>query len=354
MAQPKFSRWMDGSGPESDIVLSSRVRLARNLRHTPFPHLLDESSGERVLTLLEQAVRETTHGWGLEFHRLSESTSLERQVLVEKHLISPALAQEPIRLEAVAIDAGESISIMVNEEDHLRIQVMLPALQLSEAWNVANRVDDALETRLPIAFDRRLGYLTACPTNLGTGMRASVMVHLPALILTRQAAQVFSTLAQLGVVVRGLYGEGTEALGHIFQISNQVSLGLSEEEFVHNLAVVAQQVVGSERQAREHLKQHAGVQLADRVSRAWGILSHAKILSSEEALRLLSEVKLGEDLGLLDAPLSTSFSRLAVMTRPGVLQMTAGRELGPMERDELRASVIREELTANRSPKEGA
>lgn len=350
MSQAGFSRfnqwshWMEGKGLESDIVLSSRIRLARNLRQLPFPHRLDEGQAETTLARLEETLQAMHDRWHLDFYRLAEVSPLERQVLVEKHLVSPQLVQEPVRYQAVAIDPRESISIMINEEDHLRLQVVLPALSLQEAWQVANRVDDALEEHLDFAFDEKWGYLTACPTNLGTGMRASVMVHLPALVLMRQVAQVFTTLSQLGMVARGLYGEGTDALGNIFQISNQVSLGLSEEEFLHNLSVVAQQVVGSERHARQHLVREAGVRLADRVARAYGILTHARILSSDEALRLLSEVKLGADLGIVPALSRASFAQLAVLTQPGFLQLKAGRTLNPLERDELRAKLIREQL----------
>ncbi len=251
------------------------------------------------------------------------------------------LGQEPVPYDAVAIDERESVRIPMNEADHLRIQVVLPGLQLGESWDVANRLDDAIEQHVDYAFDARSGYIAACPTNIGTAMRASVMMHLPALVLTHQASQVFTTLAQLGMVVRGLYGEGSEALGNIFQVSNQVSLGLSEEEFIHNLTIVTQQIVGRERHARQHLLQNAGVAMADRVGRAWGLLTHARIISSEEALRLLSEVKIGSDLGLLNAPHAATYAQLTVETRPGFLQMTAGRELSAAERDQLRADNLR-------------
>lgn len=337
----KYSQWMDGTGPDADIVLSCRVRLARNLLATPFPHRMDDGQAQTMLARVEEAVHRLESGWHLTFSRLSNLTPISRQVLVEKHLVSPMLVQEPIRYEAVAIDDRESISIMINEEDHLRIQVVLPGLQLNECWKAANQLDDALEQHVDYAFDPKSGYITACPTNIGTAMRASVMIHLPALVLTHQASQVFTTLAQLGMVVRGLYGEGSEALGNIFQISNQVSLGLSEEEFIHNLTVVTQQIVGRERHARQHLLQNAGTALADRVGRAWGLLTHARIMSSEEALRLLSEVKLGSDLDLIEAPGAATYAQLTVATRPGFLQMEAGRELNPLERDQLRADNLR-------------
>ncbi|MCY0879265.1 MAG: protein arginine kinase [Firmicutes bacterium] len=345
---PGFSQWMSGTGPESEIVLSSRIRLARNLAGIPFPHRMSEEQGRAMLERVEAAIQSLNPGWHMTFRRLTELTALERQVLMEKHLVSPQLIQEPVRFEAVALDDREGISIMVNEEDHLRIQVLMPGLQLEEAWQIANRVDDMLEQHLDYAFDETRGYLTAWPTNLGTGLRASVMLHLPALVMTRQAPQVFTTLAQLGMVVRGLYGEGSEALGNIFQISNQVSLGLTEEELIHNLAVVAQQIVGREKNARDHLKGSAGIALADRVGRAWGILTNARVMTSDEALKLLSDVKLGADLGLMDGALPYTFPQLTLMTRPSFLQVEAGHELAPEERDRMRANTLREHLAGKR------
>jgi protein arginine kinase len=344
MDEGRWSLWMTGSGPEHDVVLASRVRLARNVAGYAFPNSLGPEQGERLTGEIAQAVDELESQWHLRLKRLQDVTALERQVLVEKHLASPLLVADPIRFEALATDDRESISIMVAEEDHLRMQVLLPGLQLEEAWIVADRLDDDLEQRLTWAFDAKLGYLTTYPTNLGTGMRASVMVHLPALVLTRQAGPVFGALAQMGVVVRGLYGEGSEGEGHIFQISNQVSLGRTEEELVHSLMMVAQQVVGRERLAREQLEKSAPVGLADRVGRAFGVLSHARVLSSEEALRLLSDVQLGIDLGHVKPFRDATFAEMVSMTRPGLLQAMAGRELDPGARDMLRAEVIQQHL----------
>jgi len=337
---------MENRGPESDIVLSSRVRLARNLAQTPFPQRLEGEQGTAVMSQIAEAVDRLKPDWQLKWWPLSDLGGIDRQVLVEKHLASPALVQDPVRFEGVVIDPSETVSVMVNEEDHLRLQVFLPGLQLAEAWQVANRLDDELEGVLDFSYDANFGYLTACPTNLGTGLRASVMVHLPALVLSRQVPQLFTALAQIGVVVRGLYGEGSDVAGNIFQISNQVSLGLSEEELIHNLSVVAEQIVGRERNARQRLSQSHALELADRVGRAWGVLTHARIISSEEALRLLSDVKLGEDLGLLTVPGQATFSELALMTRSGYLMKAAGMELGPGERDELRAGILRRNLLA--------
>lgn len=341
----RFSEWMSETGPDKDIVLSSRVRLARNLREIAFPERMNKTQAESLLNTLQNVVKNLGAGWKLHMTNLVDLSSIDRTVLVEKHLASPMLIQEPVQHKAVAIDDRESISILINEEDHLRIQVLLPALQLDQAWRVATQIDDALEAHLDFAYSSRSGYLTACPTNLGTAMRASVMIHLPALVLTRQAPQVFTTLSQIGMVVRGLYGEGSEALGNIFQISNQVSLGLSEHEFIHNLSLVAQQIVGRERHARQHLLENAGIVLADRVSRAWGTLTHARILSSEEALKLLSEVKLGQDLGILTKEGDATFAQLTVMTRPAFLQQQEGRPLSARERDEIRATTLRAYLS---------
>ncbi len=335
---------MNGRGPEGEIVLSSRIRLARNLAGFPFPHRMNDAQGQAMLAKVEEAFHQVEPGWDLHFRRLESLSPLERELLMEKHLVSPLLIQNPIRYEGAALDDRESISVMVNEEDHLRIQVLLPGLQLEEAWQAANRLDDTLEQTLDIAYDESRGYLTAWPTNLGTGLRASVMLHLPALVMTRQASQVFTTLAQVGIVVRGLYGEGSEALGNIFQISNQVSLGLTEEELVHNLTVVAQQIVGREQSARQHLAANAALALADRVGRSWGILTNARVMTSDEALRLLSDVQLGLDLNLLEGPLPCTFPQLTLMTRPAFLQVEAGRELSPGERDQIRASTLRRHL----------
>jgi protein arginine kinase len=340
----KLSEWMRGTGPEGDVVLASRVRLARNLKGLPFPHAMDDTQAESLESKLHAWLQEQGDNWHLSMTPLAQLSPLERQLLVEKHLASPLLVADPIRHEAVITDDRESLSVMVAEEDHLRLQVLLPGLQLEEAWRAADQLDDTLEARLDWAFDSRLGYITACPTNLGTGLRASVMVHLPGLVLTRQAGPVFHTLAQMGVVVRGLYGEGSEAEGAIFQISNQVSLGRPEEDIVHNLAVVADQVVGRERVAREQLAKSAQIAVSDRVGRAFGILSHCRVLSSEEALRLLSDVELGIELGHLPRFDGATFAELLSLTRPAMLQAAAGRELDPGARDIMRAELIQRHL----------
>jgi protein arginine kinase len=338
--------WMQTRGPEGDVVMASRVRLARNLTGFPFPVHLDAARGRAMTDQVAEAVAGLPGDWALNIVRLETLAPLDRQILVEKHLASPLLVADPIRYEAVVTDRRETISVMVGEEDHLRLQVLLPGLQLEQAWTVADRLDDALESKLDFAFDAARGYLTAYPTNVGTGLRASVMVHLPALTLTREAGGLFHTLAQAGVVVRGLYGEGSEGRGSIFQISNQVSLGRSEDEMVHALTVVAEQVVGRERHAREQLGRSASVAVADRVGRAFGVLGHARVLTSEEALHLLSDVQLGISLGLVPDFKDATFSELVSLTRPGLLQRQAGRELDAGERDRIRADMIQAHLAS--------
>lgn len=338
---------MEANGPEAGVVLSSRIRLARNLAALPFPHQMNETQAEQLIRQVEAGVKEINL-MGLDskvaLYRLAETPSLERQVLVDKHLISPQQAQEA-RGKAVAISADEAISIMVNEEDHLRIQVLAPGLQLKETWKLASTVDDALEQKLDYAFHAHRGYLTACPTNVGTGLRASVMMHLPGMVLTHQAGRLFHNLSQLGLVVRGLYGEGTEAAGHIFQISNQTSLGKAEEEVIEQLEGVTQKVIQVEQEARRHLFSEMRIQIEDRVGRAHGVLANARIITSEEAMKLLSDLRLGIDLGLLPKLNNRTMNELMVAMQPASLQMAAGKELNPLDRDVRRAAMFRSRLS---------
>jgi protein arginine kinase len=343
------SKWMEAAGAHAEVVLSSRIRLARNVTAIPFPHGMSAAQAEQLVAQVEAGVKEINL-MGLssrvELYRLADTPALERQVLVDKHLISPQQAQSA-RGKAVAISDDESISIMVNEEDHLRIQCLAPGLQLKETWGMASLVDDALEQRLDYAFHAKRGYLTACPTNVGTGLRASVMMHLPGLVLTQQAGRLFHSLAQLGLVVRGLYGEGTEAAGHIFQISNQTALGKAEEEIVQHLDAVAHKVIEAEKQARKHLFREMRLQLEDRIGRAFGTLSTARILTSEEAMKLLSDVRLGIDMGLFPKLNHLTMNELMVAMQPAFLQKAEGRELNALERDERRASMIRTRVAAS-------
>jgi len=339
------SKWMEGSGANGDIVISSRIRLARNLKGIPFPQQLGEEDASAVKKMVKNAVAaEVIKDFPtVDFTSLTELDMMQKQILVEKHLISPNLL-EHARYGAVALDQDEAVSIMVNEEDHLRIQCLLPALQLNEAWRTADKVDNGLEKTLDYAFDENFGYVTACPTNVGTGMRASVMLHLPGLVTTKRAGKFFSALSQVGLVVRGLYGEGTEALGNLFQISNQISMGRTEEEIINNLSGITQKIVDQERETRQLLKDELGISLEDRVWRAYGTLRYARVMSAEKALSLLSQVRLGIDLGLIDGLDPRILTELMVMLQPGCLQRIMALEMDEDMRDIYRARLLRERI----------
>jgi protein arginine kinase len=342
------SKWMEAAGPMADVVISSRIRLARNVADLPFPHRMTEAQADALIRQVEAGIKEINL-MGLssrvELFRLADVPALDRQVLVEKHLISPQQAQQA-KGKAVAVSEDESVSIMVNEEDHLRIQCLVSGLQLQEMWRLASTVDDALEQRLTYAFDTNKGYLTACPTNVGTGLRASVMMHLPGLVLTQQAGRLFHSLSQLGLVVRGLYGEGTDAKGHLFQISNQTSLGKAEEEIIEHLEAVVHKVIEAEKQARQHLLGEMRLQLEDRVGRAYGVLSTARVITTEEAMKLLSDVRLGISMGLFPKVSYRTVNELMVLMQPAFLQKMEGKELSPLDRDVKRAAIIRSRVAA--------
>lgn len=334
---------MKGTGPESDIVIGSRVRMARNIAKVPFPAVAGDEQLRKVAAQIEKATGESDDAEEYEFVRLSDVPMLDRQLLIEKHLISPQHA-EHVKQKAVVLRDDEAVSIMVNEEDHLRIQALFPGMQPLEAWALCSQVDDRYSARLPYAFSEERGYLTSCPTNVGTGMRASIMVHLPALGITNQIRRVVGAIPQFGLAVRGIYGEGTEMLGNIFQFSNQVTLGRTEEEIIQHLTNVTRQIIDQERQARRYIEAQGRLQLEDRVWRSYGILAHARTMSSHEAMQLLSDVRLGIDLGIVEGLEGRILQELLVMIRPAHLQRIMGRELPAAERDIHRAELIRERI----------
>ncbi|MGR6837393.1 protein arginine kinase [Syntrophomonas erecta] len=340
-----FVKWME-SGPESDIVVSSRVRLARNLRGVPFPHLLNDDSGQKCLDQIKAAWsnNENAHLKELEYMAFNQITDQDRQILVEKHLISPNHARSNQFYHGLLVNAEGSMAIMINEEDHLRIQAILPGLQVEECYKRAHNIDDDLEQKLNFAFDERRGYLTSCPTNVGTGMRASVMLHLPAMVMTGQINQIVHNISQLGMAVRGMYGEGTEALGNFFQISNQITLGQTEEDIDSNLTTITRQILEQERILRDNMQNQIKIQLEDRIGRAYGILTNARMINSNEALSHLSDVRLGVEMGMIKDIKSFALNELVVAIRPAHLQKRAGQEMDPLHRDSKRAEVIREKL----------
>jgi protein arginine kinase len=341
-----ISAWMSEEGPDSDIVLSSRIRLARNLEEYKFPTLFSQEEAKAIIVKMEEILPQIDKKrFGhMELLKIDELQSLQKKVLVEKHLISPQLAEES-PYGACLLTENEEVSIMINEEDHIRIQCLFPGFQLSEALDAANRIDDCLESQIQYAFDEKHGFLTSCPTNVGTGLRASVMMHLPGLILTQQINRIIPAINQLGLVVRGIYGEGSEALGNLFQISNQITLGKSEYDIVEDLKSVVNQLISQERTAREALRKTSNIQLEDRVFRSYGVLSNSRVIETKEAAKCLSDVRLGIDLGYIQNMSKNIFNELMILTQPGFLQQYAGGPLRPQERDFRRAALIRERFT---------
>ncbi|GGA88537.1 protein arginine kinase [Ornithinibacillus halotolerans] len=340
-----ISPWMREEGPDHDIVLSSRIRLARNFADMPFPILAEQKDLEDIRTFFKEEYEHQSFGeyTNFEFISIRDLTAIEKSVLVEKHLISPFLAKRE-GAAAALISENEQVSVMINEEDHIRIQVYFPGLQLTKTLNRALEFDDWIEEKVNYAFDESRGFLTSCPTNVGTGMRASVMMHLPALAMTKQINRMMPAINQLGLVVRGIYGEGSEALGNIFQISNQITLGKAEEHIIEDLESVVQQLIEHERKARTRILEQSGIELENRIFRSYGVLQYSRIIESKEAARCLSNVRLGIDLGIIKNVSRNILNELMVLTQPGFLQHYAKKTLTAKERDILRASLIRERL----------
>ncbi|MCX5682540.1 MAG: protein arginine kinase [Planctomycetota bacterium] len=337
------SPWLEPGGPQSDIVLSTRVRLARNVAGRPFATRLRPEERQDLEAFLKKAVVKALSARDVTWFELADVSEIDRRCLVERHIISRELAAAEGQ-RGVAVDAVQRLAVMANEEDHLRLQVIFPGLQLQEAWLEADSADNHLEEQITYAFSPKLGYLTACPTNVGTGMRASVMLHLPSLVLTKQIEKVFRAVARMRLAVRGLYGEGTQATGDIYQISNQASLGRSETDILKTLGAVIPQIVDYEQQARRVLAEESPAILDDRIYRAWGILTHARTISSEETLTLLSAVRLGVHLERLKGVNIGVINELFLMTRPGHIQKIRGAELSESERDMARADYVRKRL----------
>jgi protein arginine kinase len=335
--------WLRGSGPESDIVISSRIRLARNLAAFPFSNRASAHQKAEIEHLLRERIAKLEPEPRLDYVHLPGLSPLDRQFLVERQLVSRELAaaEGP---RGVAVSAQEHVSLMVNEEDHLRLQVVKCGFALDEAWQEIDRIDDLLEQRVSYAFSEDFGYLTACPTNVGTGMRASVMLHLPVLVMTKHIEKVFRALQKINLAVRGLYGEGSRASGDFYQISNQVTLGKSETTILGEIREVIPQIITYERQARSTMIRETRQALQDRVSRAYGTLCSATMMTSEETMDLLSSVRLGINLGLLDDIQIPTVNELFLHTQPAHLQKLMGASLDGEERNAARARYLRSRL----------
>ncbi len=344
--------WLKGTGPESDIVISSRIRLARNLADFPFISRTTEADRAEIEKTLHSHVTALQDSGkfpsGTLYFNVGELEEVDRQFLVERQLISREQA-EGEGARAAVIDPSERFSVMINEEDHLRFQVMHSGLDLGSTWQQINELDDLIEEQATYAFSSKLGYLTACPTNVGTGVRVSVMLHLPALVITRQIEKVFKSLQKINLAVRGLYGEGSQAMGDFYQISNQITLGMTEEELTKKVADVIPVLIDYERQAREFLVRESRDTLHDRVSRAYGILRTAQTISSEETMHLLSSVRMGVNLGLISDLEIPTINKLFIHTQPAHLQKLSGIELDKSDRDVERASYLRRHLDSDKS-----
>ncbi len=335
--------WLRGTGPESDIVVSSRIRLARNLSSFPFTSRASAHQKAEIDQLLREKIARIDVQPPLEYIHLPGLSPLDRQLLVERQLISRELANSE-GPRGVAVAPSETVSIMVNEEDHLRLQVIRSGFALDECWQDIDRLDDALEQRVHYAFTEEFGYLTACPTNVGTGMRASVMLHLPALVLAKQIEKVFRALQKIHLAVRGLYGEGSRASGDFYQISNQVTLGKSETTILSEIRDVIPQIIVYERQARNALTRENRQALHDRVHRALGTLKSAMMITSEETMDLLSSVRLGINVGLLEEITVPTVNELFIHTQSAHLQKLMGAALDTEERNTARARYLRSRL----------
>lgn len=339
--------WLRGSGPMSEIVISSRIRLARNVSGVPFLTRATRQQRQALETRVRDILLNAQVSPQTLYVDLEHAPEIDRQLLVERHLISKQHATTE-GARGVAIGENETLSIMINEEDHLRIQVLRSGLQLDEAWEQINAIDDALEAKLDFAFHSRFGYLTACPTNVGTGIRVSVMLHLPALKLTGEIEKVFRAAKDLKLAVRGLYGEGTEATGDFYQISNQTTLGKSEEEVISEFRlVVIPKIIDYEHHARKTLLNDHTVALDDKVGRALGLLRSARLMASEETLFLLSHLRMGVNLGRVKDVDIRTINELFLLTQPAHLQKISGRKLEGDIRRAARADYIRQRLNAN-------
>jgi protein arginine kinase len=335
--------WLRGEGPHHQVVVSSRVRFARNLRDRAFPGWAKKAERTAILEQIRPKVEALPEMQDSFSELLQDLSALEKQVLVERHLISREHAAKGAG-SALVMNRRQTLSVMINEEDHLRMQSMRSGLQLKQAFKLVDKIDSALEDELDFAYDPRLGYLTACPTNVGTGMRASAMLHLPGLVLSELINQVVQAVSKIGLAVRGLYGEGTEAMGNLFQISNQTTLGEKEDEIIGRLTKVIETIIDKEHDARQVLVQKKSNTLSDQIGRAYGVLTFAHAMTSKEALNLLSIIKLGVDLGAFPEERRLPIDQLFIDTQPAHLQKSSQQKLNAEERDHLRAQIIRDRL----------
>ena len=331
--------WYLENGKESDVVLSSRVRLARNLRQIPFIGKANKTDKEEVLKIMEGIV--SNIGYGLKIFKLKDMDDITKMELVEKNLISPEFALNNTENGAILINEEENTCIMLNEEDHLRIQVFGSGLEIENIMNLAIEIDEKIGKLIDYAYHDKYGFLTSCPTNVGTGARASIMVHLPALTKTGNINKILEVVNNFGMNIRGIYGENSKTQGNIYQISTKQSLGISEKEIMKNIKLITEKIIEQERLARKYLGKNK-LELEDKVCRSYGILSSCKKISSNECNNLLSDIKLGTDLGMIEELTDLKVSKLRLYTKPANLQKYYGKKLDAYERDIKRAELIKQ------------
>lgn len=339
----KKSEWLKGEGPESNIAISTRIRVARNVKGHLFFNRADEKQRQKTHNAVVSAIKQSEYLKNAMFLKIKDTSALEKQFLVERHLMSKEHMKD-VQHKGLVVEEKEIVSVMINEEDHLRLQVMHSGFDIMDTWRTLDAIDTELEKLLAFDYSDRYGYLTSCPTNTGTGLRASVMLHLSALTMTGQIENVSEAISKLGLTIRGFYGEGTEALGDFFQISNQVSLGHSELDITDNLERIIKKIIAREVSTREEILDKRKEEASDAIFRSYGTLKSARIITSNESIKLLSAVRLGVALGLIDHLDMIKVNEVLLLTQPAHLQKIYGEDLGPYERDIKRAELLREKL----------
>lgn len=338
--------WYNEYGKDGDVVLSTRVRLARNIKNIPFPPYAKEKQQQEIIDKCKFALLDggskAADKFNLKFIDMADMKSYEKQAIAECHLISPQMIKDD-RKRALILSGDSRVSIMINEEDHMRVQCMDAGFELDKCFETANELDDCIEGNIDYAFDNDFGYLTCCPTNVGTGLRASVMIHLPGYVLTGKFNELANSLAQLGLTVRGIYGEGSEGLGNIFQISNQVTLGVLEEDIIERLKQIVCDVVSNERELRQLLHKNDKYRIEDKIMRSYGTLRNAVIMTSSEAMKRLSDVRLGVSLGLLDGVKYETLNEITYLSLPANIVKNYNTT-NEFSRDLKRAEIIKERM----------
>ncbi len=341
----RTASWLKADGRDAAIVVSSRVRLARNIQNMLYPNKSNAEESDKVREYIRKALEKKGLLENGQFYHSEDIDELDRKFLIERHMISPEFLTNKIS-RGLYITDEEDTSIMINEEDHLRIQALVSGMEIKNAMKIAEEVDAKLGQILSYDYDSDYGFLTSCPTNCGTGMRASVLIHLPGLVLLREIDKIIEKITKLGLTVRGFYGEGTEVLGNLFQISNQTTLGRTEQDITDSLEQVTHQLIEHEENARRILIRDAPDEIKDKIWRAYGILKHARVLTSEETMNLLSAVRLGMALGVLDMIPLTFLNEILVLAQPAHIQRLYGENLSPSERDAKRAELIRGKVSS--------